>query len=92
MGVIVSTTRRNRVGRHIADQVAELATGDDADVRLIDLAEVALPFLDEPDMPARGNYVWDTTKEWARWVVEPHRSEIEAGFAVLQAALRSGRD
>ncbi|QIR69657.1 NADPH-dependent FMN reductase [Kocuria sp. KD4] len=183
IGVIVSTTRRNRVGRQIADQVAGLATGDDADVRLIDLAEVALPFLDEPDMPARGNYVEDTTKKWARvvasldavvivtaeynggypaplknalgtvwaaWngkpvlvvsyggrggqrctaalvpvfqtlrmdkigpdvsitqsgddyaphgpltdpggVVEPHRSEIKAGFAALHAALRSGRD
>ena len=28
-----------------------MATGDDADVGLIDLTEVALPFLDEPDMP-----------------------------------------
>ena len=68
IGVIVFTTRRNRVGRQIADQVVELATGDDADVRLIDLAEVALPFVDEPDMPARGSYVEDTTKEWARVV------------------------
>ena len=40
-----------------------MATGDDADVDLIDLTEVALPFLDEPDMPARGNDVEDTTKE-----------------------------
>ena len=77
-----------------------MATGDDADVDLIDLTEVALPLLDEPDMPARGNDVEDTTKEWARgvtkeWargVVEPHRSEIKAGFAALHAALRSGRD
>ncbi|WP_144930941.1 hypothetical protein [Kocuria marina] len=69
-----------------------MATGDDADVGLIDLTEVALPFLDEPDMPARGNDVEDTTKEWARGVVEPHRSEIKAGFAALHAALRSGRD
>lgn len=69
-----------------------MATGDDADVGLIDLTEVALPFLDEPDMPARGNDVEDTTEEWARGVVEPHRSEIKAGFAALHAALRSGRD
>ncbi|WP_313362290.1 hypothetical protein [Kocuria sp.] len=69
-----------------------MATGDDADVDLIDLTEVALPFLDEPDMPARGNDVEDTTKVWARGVVEPHRSEIKAGFAALHAALRSGHD
>ncbi|MCA0437692.1 MAG: NAD(P)H-dependent oxidoreductase [Actinobacteria bacterium] len=69
IGVLVGSTRPVRVGRQLADQIAELARlRSEAEIVVIDLAEVALPWLDEPKMPARGDYEHAHTRAWARTV------------------------
>ncbi len=69
IGVVVGTTRSGRVGRGNAERVAELVEDSaQADVRLIDLKEVALPWLDEPRPPADGDYQREATRAWAEVV------------------------
>ncbi|MFG1776251.1 NADPH-dependent FMN reductase [Micromonospora sp. NPDC049048] len=68
--VIVASTRPGRVGRRIGDWFTAVATASDAfdDVRLVDLAEVALPFHDEPHHPAEGRYLHPHTRRWSATV------------------------
>ena len=67
LGVIVGSTRPNRRGGQIGAWAAEqAAAAPDIDVDLIDLAEVALPFLDEDEEPASGSYRLPHTLAWAR--------------------------
>lgn len=69
IGVIVASTRPVRIGRQLADQIAELARlRSEADITVVDLAEVPLPWLDEPQMPSRGDYVHDHTRAWKRTI------------------------
>ncbi|WP_370891687.1 NADPH-dependent FMN reductase [Janibacter sp. GXQ6167] len=65
IGVLVGSTRPTRIGRDVADQVAEMARlRSEATVEVVDLAEVGPPLLDEPRMPAKGDYVREHTKAW----------------------------
>lgn len=67
IGILVGSTRPVRVGRQLADQIAELARlRSEADITIVDLADVKLPWLDEPKMPAKGDYERDHTREWKR--------------------------
>ncbi|MDT0531920.1 NAD(P)H-dependent oxidoreductase [Micromonospora sp. DSM 115977] len=68
--VIVASTRPGRVGRRIGDWFTTLATAYDAfdDVHLVDLAEVGLPFHDEPHHPSEGRYLHRHTREWSATV------------------------
>nr|WP_055505371.1 NAD(P)H-dependent oxidoreductase [Nonomuraea pusilla] len=67
--IIVGSTRPGRVGRAIADWFRDRAEQrGDFDVELIDLAEVALPFMDEPHHPRLKQYVNAHTKEWSATV------------------------
>lgn len=69
LGVLVATTRPARVGRQLGDEIATLARRHSrADVRVVDLKEVALPFLDEPRMPSDGDYQHEHTRRWAALV------------------------
>lgn len=69
IGILVGSTRPTRIGRQLADQIAELARlRSEADIKVVDLAEVQLPWLDEPEMPAKGNYVHEHTREWKRTI------------------------
>lgn len=64
--VIIGSTRPQRVGGAIARWFYELALDRESwNVEMIDLAEVNLPFLDEPEQPSRGDYVHEHTKRWA---------------------------
>ena len=64
--IIVSSTRPNRVGRTVADWVVSRAEAHDGfDIDLVDLVDLALPFLDEPKHPRFADYVHDHTKEWS---------------------------
>ncbi|MEV5690840.1 NADPH-dependent FMN reductase [Micromonospora globbae] len=67
LNVIVASTRPGRVGRRIGDWFTEVATRHGAfdDVRLVDLAEVALPFHNEPHHPSEGRYVYRHTRRWS---------------------------
>jgi NAD(P)H-dependent FMN reductase len=69
--VIVGSTRPGRVGRKIADwYVGSLELPAGTTVEIVDLAEVALPFLDEV-MPAMyGQYANDHTKKWAATIAK----------------------
>ena len=69
IGVLVGSTRPPRIGRQLADQITELARlRSEADITLVDLLDVSLPWLDEPQMPARGDYAHEHTRAWKRIV------------------------
>jgi NAD(P)H-dependent FMN reductase len=64
--VILASTRPGRAGEPIADWFVERANEHGAfEVELVDLAEVALPFLDEPNHPRLRRYEHDHTKAWS---------------------------
>jgi len=65
--VILASTRPGRAGEPIADWFTDRARAHGAfDVELVDLAEVALPFLDEPAHPRLRRYEHDHTKAWSQ--------------------------
>ena len=69
--VIISSTRPGRVCPLFAGWIAGLATERDGfDVELVDLAELALPLMDEPKHPVMKDYQHDHTKRWAAIVDE----------------------
>jgi NAD(P)H-dependent FMN reductase len=66
IGIIVGSTRPGRKGDQVARWVLEQASQrDDATYELVDLADFALPHLDEPMPPAMQNYANDHTKAWS---------------------------
>ncbi|WP_165700051.1 NADPH-dependent FMN reductase [Ornithinimicrobium ciconiae] len=67
IGIIVSSSRPTRIGPKVAQWISELAPyGNEVDI--IDLAEVDLPFLAEPELPSAGNYTQPTTVAWSERV------------------------
>ncbi|GAB2940293.1 NADPH-dependent FMN reductase [Nonomuraea fastidiosa] len=67
--IIVGSTRPGRAGRPVAEWFRDKAAASGLfDVELIDLAEVALPLLDEPNHPKLRQYVNAHTKEWSATV------------------------
>lgn len=66
LNIIVASTRPGRVGRLIADWFAGIATAHGGfDVHIVDLAEIKLPFLDEPHVPEEGIYLHEHTRRWS---------------------------
>ncbi|MFF5209150.1 NADPH-dependent FMN reductase [Streptosporangium sp. NPDC000396] len=64
--IIVASTRPTRIGRTIGDWAAAHAVSHGGfGVELVDLAEVGLPFLDEPEDATTGRYVHQHTKDWS---------------------------
>ncbi|MGO1399499.1 MAG: NADPH-dependent FMN reductase, partial [Brevibacterium yomogidense] len=81
IGVIVGSTRPVRIGRQIADVVADVVAESVADVVahhareddrshavLLDLREIALPFLDEPTPPSSGERTLAHSRAWSETV------------------------
>ena len=67
--VIVASTRPGRVGRSVGEWFASVARDHGAfDVELVDLAEVDLPFLDEPKHPRMQDYRHEHTRRWSETV------------------------
>lgn len=67
VGIIVGSTRPGRVGEQIGRWVERHSTGlAEAEVELIDLAEVALPFLDEEQHASSGIYAHAHSRAWSR--------------------------
>ncbi|MFC8229423.1 NADPH-dependent FMN reductase [Streptomyces sp. NPDC057287] len=67
LGIIVASTRPGRIGPCIAEWIeseAKAHTGF-SEVALIDLAEVNLPFMNEPNHPRLSRYVHHHTREWS---------------------------
>lgn len=67
VGIVTASTRPNRIGHHVAAWVSSLAP-DGVDLVQVDLREIALPFLDEPGMPADGDYAHESTRAWSALV------------------------
>jgi NAD(P)H-dependent FMN reductase len=70
--VIVASTRPGRVGLPIGQWTTAEAVkhGGWDEVELVDLAEVNLPFMDEPNHPRLRRYVHQHTKDWSAKVAE----------------------
>lgn len=69
--LIIGSTRPGRKGPAVAAWVAEAAKAHGGyDVETVDLAEVALPFFDEPNHPSKHHYHNDHTKRWSAIVGE----------------------
>jgi NAD(P)H-dependent FMN reductase len=67
LAVIVASTRVNRVGGRVADWFSQIAREHGGfDVQVVDLAELNLPFLDEPDAAIGGApYQHEHTRRWS---------------------------
>ena len=66
LSILIASTRPGRAGVPIAEWFAARARAHNAfDVELIDLAEVDLPFMDEPNHPRLRRYEHDHTKAWS---------------------------
>lgn len=67
--IIVGSTRPGRVGLPIAEWVAKTAAAHGGfEVELVDLAEHALPLLDEPNHPRLRQYTKDHTRRWSETI------------------------
>jgi NAD(P)H-dependent FMN reductase len=64
--VIVASTRPGRVGRKVADWFVEQAVASGTfEIEVVDLAELGLPFVDEPNHPALRQYTKQHTLDWS---------------------------
>lgn len=69
MAVVVGSTRPNRICDGLAHWVISVAQpGSPLRYRILDLADVGLPFLDESFPAAMGRYEHEHTKAWSRLV------------------------
>lgn len=69
VGVVITSTRPNRVGLPVGRWFAEKAKQHAKfEVQVVDLKEVALPPLDEPNHPMKRQYQHEHTKAWSRTV------------------------
>jgi NAD(P)H-dependent FMN reductase len=65
--IILASTRPGSIAPAIGTWVANTAakSGDFGEVEILDLAEINLPFLDEPHHPRLGKYTKPHTRAWA---------------------------
>lgn len=64
--VVIASTRPGRIGKPVADWIADVAREHEGfDVEVADLAEVALPLLDEPAHPKLRQYEHKHTRRWS---------------------------
>ncbi|TAL79836.1 MAG: NADPH-dependent oxidoreductase [Burkholderiaceae bacterium] len=64
--IVICSTRPGRVGPSVAKWFNDYATKHGKfETSLVDLAEFNLPLYNEPNHPAKHNYVYDHTKKWA---------------------------
>ena len=64
--IIIASTRPGRVGLPVAQWFEQAAIAHGGfDVELVDLAEVNLPFFDEPSHPRMRKYTHQHTKDWS---------------------------
>jgi NAD(P)H-dependent FMN reductase len=64
--IVIGSTRPGRAGLPIAQWFTERATAHQGfDVTVVDLAELALPLLDEPNHPRLNQYTKHHTKAWS---------------------------
>ncbi|GAA3491981.1 NAD(P)H-dependent oxidoreductase [Streptomyces cremeus] len=67
--VLSASTRPTSYGRPLARWIAERAAArPEFEVTTVDLGEVALPFLDEPEYPSTGRYAHPHTRAWSETI------------------------
>lgn len=67
--IIVGSVREGRIAAPIAEWVRETAAADGRfEIEFVDLKELALPFMDEPNHPSMQKYTKPYTKAWAERV------------------------
>ncbi len=67
--ILIGSTRPNRFGPKVAEWMFEQSKQiKDAKFTLVDVQDLALPLLDEPQIPMLGNYQNAHTKAWAKLV------------------------
>ena len=67
--IITSTTREGRKGIAVANWINELARQNNMNnIELLDLAEINLPFMDEPNHPRLQKYQHEHTKKWSETI------------------------
>lgn len=70
VAVLVGSNRRYSVSRKVAHWLAPILNMKGLDADVLDLAEINLPWLDEPELPALGLYKMEATKTWSEMVKE----------------------
>lgn len=74
--VVIASTRPGRAGRAIGDWFVDVARAHSGfEVDVADLAELDLPFHDEPAHPRLGQYEHEHTKRWS--------AQVDAADAVV---------
>lgn len=64
--VIIGSTRRGRVGKHVANWFVTAARQADLfEVEVLDLMEIDLPLMAEPNHPSLQQYTEQSTKDWS---------------------------
>jgi NAD(P)H-dependent FMN reductase len=67
--IVIASTRPGRVGLPVGEWFAERARAHAAfELELVDLAELDLPFMDEPNHPRFHKYTHQHTKDWSAQV------------------------
>jgi NAD(P)H-dependent FMN reductase len=67
--IVIASTRPNRVGLPVAQWFEQVAREHGRfEIELVDLAELALPFLNEPNHPRLRQYMHDHTRAWSATV------------------------
>jgi NAD(P)H-dependent FMN reductase len=67
--VVLGSTRPNRVGAAVGAWFVDQVRSSPAfEVEVADLAELRLPFLDEPHHPSAGTYTQEHTRRWSETV------------------------
>lgn len=85
IGIILGSTRPNRIGEAVARWVHKIAARrTDAQYELIDLKNQDLPLLDEPAPPLLGQYSQPHTKAWAARIAQYD------GFVLVTAEYNHG--
>jgi NAD(P)H-dependent FMN reductase len=67
--IITSTTREGRKGTAVANWITGLAKQNQQfAIELLDLAEIKLPFMDEPHHPRMKQYQHEHTRNWSQTI------------------------
>ncbi len=63
--ILIASTRPGRLGPTVAEWVLKQVPDSGFEVEVLDLADFALPFLDEPREPSEGGYAHEHTRRWS---------------------------
>ncbi len=85
IGVVISSTRPTRSGHHVANWFMEKVKDvKEIDFEIVDLKEVDLPFLNEPETPSSGKYDNPVVKKWSKTI------DSYDGFVFVAAEYNNG--